>query len=399
MQLNRKVKLVILCAVVIFGNLIRMIPQLFNVGYAVFAYLSAPIGQFDDYYKALYGNPQMPKYASITGFVNYPLGTIVYNLLSIFPDVDWPGSTPYGLITFTFIGLALFFCALHLYNISLATTLLLILSYPVLFNASRGNNELIVCSLLLISLHFKEIGKVGSASLLFICLNLFEPYPFPLVLWRSPFKTFYKLTRSVTVIILIILFSIIGFNSADDYFQALLHGGGFVTGSNNFSFLFTNSCMGAISIISRIFTGEFIDISTPLWSWVTRIILIGGLATTIIALRIRTVNFADQIILVCGSWCLFVATSPDYRLVHLLLPLALLVEKKDFDSKEICQFVLLLLLIVPKHYIWFKSAKDGLGGTLNSLLGPILLLGLIAVTIRHSPKKQPNDLPLLDMSR
>lgn len=68
--------------------------------------------------------------------------------------------------------------------------------------------------------------------------------------------------------------------------------------------------------------------------------------------------------------------SPDYRLIHLLIPFALFVNSKTDRANGLLNTVLFSLLLVPKSFIILAHETS-----LNSVLNPIIMLVLLTVTL------------------
>jgi hypothetical protein len=68
--------------------------------------------------------------------------------------------------------------------------------------------------------------------------------------------------------------------------------------------------------------------------------------------------------------------SPDYRLIHMMIPFALFVNSKTDRSNGLVYTVLFSLLLVPKSFIIVAHETS-----LNSVLNPILMLVLLTRTL------------------
>ena len=78
--------------------------------------------------------------------------------------------------------------------------------------------------------------------------------------------------------------------------------------------------------------------------------------------------------------------SPDYRLIHLMIPFALFVNSKTDRANGLLNTVLFSLLLVPKSFIILAHETS-----LNSVLNPILMLVLLTRTMFEAYRRRCSD--------
>lgn len=253
----------------------------------------------------------------------------------------------------------------------------LLLSYPVLFTLSRGNNELWLFPMVGVIVLMKVKSRERSAAVLFVLANLFEPYPLLILLWKNPLKLL-RITVGISIAVTLPIF--IFFEPHDvwqyiiDYLNPV---SGYTAGYNGVVLLHNNSLPAGLSVAKYLVTGTFVGSADVTWGSIFTIWLLGGFLVIGAILFIAKLDMVDRLIgMICTS-CLLPSMSFDYRLIYLLLPLGLLVMKDELKSREWLQIILIVAIIIPKNYVWFRYAKDPVGATLGSILNPILLLVLL----------------------
>lgn len=344
-------------------------------GFPIFSFMTSPVGRFDDYYNNLYINNQLKNFYTVQHFVFWPIGVLFYQLLSFLP-------MNFGLFLFQIASILVFAIVLHKFSRNRITTGALLLSFPVLFCLARGNNELILSAAILFALLKRsDRGTNRLSASIFILANLFEVSPFAFFLWRNPLRTFTRISRPFIVMIAVFLLVFIGQKNIMEYFDGLSGGARYVSGAQDFSFINHHSLMSAIGVGNLYIFGT--DLSSHSLAVLSRTILIIGTLLMILALRYKSFNEIDRLILVFVSWSIFPAVSADYKMVYLLFPFALLLGLDRHSNIQKIQIWLLAFSIVPKHYIWVHPPMNPVGGTLGGFLNPILLLLLFCLTITN----------------
>jgi len=77
--------------------------------------------------------------------------------------------------------------------------------------------------------------------------------------------------------------------------------------------------------------------------------------------------------------------SPDYRLIHLMIPFALFVNSKTDRANGLLNTVLFSLLLVPKSFVILAHETS-----LNSVLNPLLMIGLLTRTTFEAYRRRRN---------
>lgn len=115
------------------------------------------------------------------------------------------------------------------------------------------------------------------------------------------------------------------------------------------------------------------SIATPYIGFV----LIVMLAVTYYILKYESVLW-KKVMIITSAICIFPLTSTDYKLLHFLLPLFLLINHNDLPSekkKNRIFLFLITLILIPKHYFYFYGSPfHNINNILNTLMIAISLL-------------------------
>jgi hypothetical protein len=127
--------------------------------------------------------------------------------------------------------------------------------------------------------------------------------------------------------------------------------------------------------------------------------LLGGY--TLIAASILIASMAACVLLPMRLWematvatvCLVLLPqgSPDYRLIHLMIPFALFVNSKTDHKTGLINTVLFSLLLVPKSFVVLAHETS-----LNSVLNPIIMLVLLVRTLFPAYGRLRGSKPRMD---
>jgi len=364
-------RIYLLLIVVVVGNISDFLFRpLTGAGYPIFAFMTSPVGRFDDFYNNLYANNGLA-YPTVQGFIFTPMSIWVYKLFSLIPNL-------LGLWIFFVIGLIGIAAVFKCFSFSWLLIFTLLVSYPVLFTLARGNNELWLFPAVGVTVLMVKKGRPRSSAVLFALTNLFEPYPLLILMWKNPLKLF-RTTVGITVAVTLPIFIFFEPYDVWQYVKAYLGPvSGYTSGYNGLGVLHNHSLPAGLSVAKYLVTGRFVGAADDTWGLIFSIWLLAGVLIIGAILLIAQLNLVDRLVGIASASCLLPSMSFDYRLIYLLLPLGLLVMKDRLDLREKLQLILIVVLIIPKNYVWFRYDMDPVGSTLGSIVNPILLLVLLS---------------------
>lgn len=136
------------------------------------------------------------------------------------------------------------------------------------------------------------------------------------------------------------------------------------------------SLYGLLSITRR-----FVAESPPLelavscamanYKWIQGIIAVSFLAACV-ALPLR---FWEILCLLSLSFLLLPLSSPDYRLIHVLLPIVAFIRSPERDSRDAIIGAAAAILLIPKGFV-LLSSEIGIGSVINPLLMSCAAIGI-----------------------
>jgi hypothetical protein len=83
------------------------------------------------------------------------------------------------------------------------------------------------------------------------------------------------------------------------------------------------------------------------------------------------------------AYLLIFSPSPDYKLLYLAIPMLGNMSIQTPISKFRFEFLLIILIWLPKHFIYFGYSDTFSGYTISTLINPILLLILLAYYLKR----------------
>ena len=375
----------ILCVTVAYSSLEQLLTKHLSFSYPIWNFLTSPVGRFDDFYNNL-PNPGL-WFPSRAGFVLFPGSVILYKALSTAGFSDLQAFVVFNALTYL-----LLFLSTYLTFRTLGVRLLILTSYPIFFSFWRANNETLLLSLYLFALWQIEKRHRYSAitSGTFAGFHaMTEPNPF-LLLSLCPLR-FNRLRGFVfsllvtSILITLIFFSLVG-ESPTNYAESLRN---FIQLDNDLDFIHmhNHSLVAGVSGWIRLFSGEFPDLyNSTIAKFLVFLLPIISIAILLFLTK-RQATFHDRII--CATTLLLIVPTHSftYRQVWLLVPLGLMLDRRDnsiLTFAERFQLGLMTVIIIPKTFIWIKSPLNGLGHYESTLIDPVLCLALLVVTVKKS---------------
>lgn len=292
-----------------------------------------------------------------------------------------------SLTIFIFIRATSYFSMFERVSISV---LLTVASYPVLFTVHTANLEIFVFIFIVLF-----VWAYSSAN--YKLSSAFIGYAISMKLFPGIFLLFYLKDRRFKLIGLTLFFVLIysllplaifpgGFDdgiwqfvgrlreSQKMYFDLMVMGG-----SGN---AFGHSILNSIRIISP---GLIADMSLIVSNYsIFCLIALSALASWIF---IRPTNFVNTLLICVCLMCLLPFTSTDYKLIHFIIPFAILIAGPDskLPMRASCQLILIGLIFVPKTWLYLHG--DPLA-SLNSVFNTLIMTVLLGISIFSIPKKK-----------
>lgn len=365
-------------------NIIALIYYpLLQSGYPLLKFLTSEIGRFDDFWNYRISSFSI-LFPTNGNFFLYPISIPLYQF---FGNLEYRTS----LVFFIILTIVSIFLLLFLITKNIYVTFLLMLQYPLYFTVFRGNNDLIIFSLLLLTYFLILTKKIKSAILVSVLIQFIEPYPFILFLFLKNWKLILKIFIILSFIFMVYFTVLYGMDSFVEYVIGLFaFSGNYSTDLYPGSSLHSISLSGSLQTLSYFVTGFWPTSSSIFFNNLNIFIFIIGIALCLIFCSRNNVSVLDKLLFITISWGIFRSVSFDYAQIHFLLPLAILLNLNSNESNTISLkknkftkslyfiiFILILIVIQPKPYLWFFSTENQIGSTLGSLLNPIILIVIL----------------------
>lgn len=355
-------------------------------GYPMYSFLTTPNGRFDDFYVYLSYQSDQPfvvleNLRLLPGV--FPVGAMMYRLLSPVSGVQ----PVWGLAIFLCLTFVLLWIGLTLTVSSRSVRVFAVLSFPVTFCFWRGNNEVLLLALFMITTHLLWAEeKTFLGSLLTAVSQMIEP--------NVIFLIFLKLwtRRSVTALLLAVLFTLLFLDMTTKSLNLLNYVRDVflftqLIGQPDQPVLMHNVSLfaGVLAWLDLFGLREIFMGSVPTSIIFGLVVPLGAIAV-VLWTSIRSHNWtkSDRLIIASTLWVLSPTNSFIYREVWLLLPVMSLFElsrARQLSRRELLQVVVLCLCILPKSNFWFTTATDPLGFYEATLVDPILCLLLLSRTL------------------
>jgi hypothetical protein len=372
--INRKFLLLLLMANFFFSLFSYIFYYLFNSGYPLVEFMVAPVGRLDDFYNSLYYPGENLTFTK-ANFTLYPLSVMIYKFFS-FQNVHLAAAI------FFVLNILFFVYALHKLTKNYFVVILAVTSYPFLFTLARGNNEILLVSLGILCYGFLNQKKYRNALTCILVQFLVEPFPTYALQFIPYFK---KIKNQVTWYLFsgVVVILIIQFNSdTKQYIKELILGGAAYSSSlGPGTTLHTSSLSGTFQFI-YLAINDIFPYENSSFTFFTRIIFIlGMLGVLLFFFKYRTkIDLITSALLIISSYTLFFAVTFDYRLLHFVIPLGLILMKELKTIEKFLSFSIIVLFI-PKPFILFTSINNSIGETLGSVVNPLVIIFIIALTL------------------
>jgi hypothetical protein len=359
-------------------------------GYPLFKFLTSEVGRFDDFWNYRISSFEI-LFPTNANFTLYPLSVPIYQIF---------GALEYRISLLTFISFFLFVIMIFMIKITKSWKyfLLFLTLYPTVFTIARGNNELILFTLLLIFVYLYNVKSYRSAVFTLVLMQFIEVVPFFLL-------TIIKYLRKILLYFVIIsMFFLVVFILQYGFLDFRLYTESLLSFSSNYSVaIHPGSSLHSISLSGLLQTIYFLisDVwpTSDLTFFVALnyLILLLGLISVFIFSIFKKISMSDRLIFYSGVWCLCRSVSFDYSMIYLVLPFFIILsdlnsnpltspenKKFRFYSHDHLIFLMLFLLFIPKPFIWFTSTENPLGSSLGSLVNPLILVIILLLVLKKN---------------
>jgi hypothetical protein len=345
-----------------------------NLGYPLVKFMVAPVGRLDDFYNQLYYSSENLVFTK-ANFTLYPLSVLIYKFFS-FDNVNL------AAVFFLSLNIIFFVYSAYKFSKNWFFILLVVTSYPFLFTLARGNNEILLVSLAMLAYHYLIKKKYKNSIYTIAVQFLVEPFPTYAFQYITIFQRIKKQLKFLLVAGFFIFLAFLSNESSRQYLKELTsQGASYSSALGPGTTLHSSSLSGFIQFVFYRFNGVF-PYEEPLFSLLIRILFVVsmlGLLFFILSFRNR-VDLVTSSLLIISSYTLFFAVTFDYRLLHFVIPLGLLLMNKLSKIDDyIC--ISIIFLFIPKPFILFTSTNNSIGETLGSVVNPLVIIFIIALTL------------------
>lgn len=364
----------------------------FGLGYPFNTFLFDSNDKFADFYNNLLmcSNP----YNILDGSHNH------FPLLQHFSSLFKPLGNILGLLVHISIYIS-FFIYISYKNLKSSNKALFFLSifaftfmsYPNIFAIDRGNFEVYCFITLFLFIHFYQKKQYTLSIILLSLASALKPFNLIFLLLPLSDKKYKEafLTFLITIII-----SVIGYS---------MFPGGFVANViNHFKVLNIyymsnvilntyhaqeHSLYGMAQDIILLLNGKFnANLLDPTNIYVAKKIMITAkifsfltlISLSLVSLYIFLIEkvFWRKVAVLTVTMLLLILVSPDYRLIHLFIPLFLFINYDRKGKYDLIYIILFSLLLIPKNYHFMLSSPFA---PISTIINPLILSGLITTLI------------------
>jgi len=357
-----------------------------QLGYPLNTFLFRPDDKFNDFFNMLSAcrdnNPYLTEYWLKSNY--FPIANTIFFL--------------FGMFHFKYISLGVFFCIFFVFYFYFIKSILgsdfkvtqfpvllilLLLTYPILFNCDRGNIELYVFLFVWGFFYFYNKGKIiiGITFLaMAISMKLF-PGVFIILLFKD--KKYKEIAMSAFLVGFFFMISLISFNGSilDNLYALINNLTNFNHGFNGLSGLQHNlSLYGAIKVITYgtmvLFGGNADPTMTAnTLSWYSFGVLGLFLLICYYVIFIEMVQWRNVTILTIVL-LIFPNVSFDYKLIYIMIPLSFLLKSEQKTKFRNIYLFLFAMLLVPQNYIYLINDIS-----IAVLIYPFIMLLIVGLII------------------
>jgi Glycosyltransferase family 87 len=257
-------------------------------------------------------------------------------------------------------------------------------SYPFLFMVDRANFEAFVVLWLLLAVWAVQTDRRFVAAVAIGAAGAMKGYPLAFAVlflvrrdWRS-----IAVVGVTTVVLTFLATGFYGFDPIDtwdrlssrlDYYRAV-----YITGDAGLAF--GTSLYGAVKLVAvDVFGADASGVMALYTPYTVFALALFASFTLVLWLRRRTVALWEEVAVLSMAIIVLPQVSADYKLLHLIAPVALFLRYGVADSWRWIYLAGFAILMVPKPYHLLREDGTGLGVVLN----PIVMLAMsIAIVVR-----------------
>jgi hypothetical protein len=334
------------------------------------------VGTFDDFENLLKIEPS--SFAEGNTFGVTPFLVDLYRQINILP-------TNLSIWLYSILNVLLILIILYRFLKVKFLVLLILTSWPFIFLISRGNNDIwVFCILILLS--FNLINSKTLNSILAGLLISIDPII--CIVFLILFIIFNKIQAKYVLLTIVFLNApllirkdLLTLENLTSFITQLIGFWNKMVVQGNGS-LFSNSFDYFIKAFSNL-----IKINPDNLSIMVLLAIIIVLSMTFLSLlsvKLRDPYFKYIYFgIFITSYLLIFSPSPDYKLIFLAIPmLGNLSIQRPINNFRF-EFLLIISIWLPKHFIYFGASDIFSGYTISSLINPILLLILLTYYLRR----------------
>ena len=384
-------RLIIISSLILLGLSSSIIYHIFLVSwhgpyYPYNTFLCCPWDHFNDFYYHTRYAPD-PYHLNSPDPNHLPFLYIILNLLK-----DAPKSLLFLTLVGSFGITFIFWTTKHLTEISAKKraffSLILFVSFPVIFALDRGNFELVIFVFLclFVTLYYSH----HRLSLLFLCLaTLIKPFPaifFVLLIGDKRYKDIlWALVFIATVTI--ISFGLLPGRALENillYLQ-ILKRYEIVYEAGQYGLPFNSSLFGAIRYVILTAKPQTNLYENYMFLKYPYMLLAGIIAIGIITVVIRFETvFWKKLLFLCLLMILGPFVSANYRMLRILIPAIMFLGSSTHEKSEFFYLITFGILFIPKDYSRLNTFPDV---SIAVLIDPLIMIIIAVLTSISAIKK------------
>ncbi len=274
-----------------------------------------------------------------------------------------------------------------------SVAVLTFINYPFLFSFDRGNLDVFVTVLLAGFVWSLQTNRPLIAAGLIGAAGAMKGYPIVfaalLLIRREWSATIAAIVVAAALTLVSTAYLGLGVGEMIDLLRTNLASFNETYAVGNLGLAFGSSLFGVLKLFSVDVLGvevETIRSMLPIYSATTTLALIG----VIVAIWRLPLRFWEQITLLCVATTLLPAVSNDYKLLALVIPLALFIRYGTDDPLRWWYAGAFITLMIPKAYVLLRplSPEIDSAANLGVIINPIALLMLGAMVLISGARRR-----------
>jgi len=282
-----------------------------------------------------------------------------------------------------------------------SVAVLTVINYPFLFSFDRGNVDVFVTVLLAGFVWSLQTNRPLVAAALVGAAGAMKGYP---ILFASLLLIRREWSATIAAVVVAAVLTLastaylgLGVGEMIDLLRTNLASFNESYAVGNLGLAFGSSLFGVLKLFSVDVLGvssETVHSMLPIYSAATTLTLIGA----IIALWRLPLRFWEQITLLCVATTLLPAVSSDYKLLALVIPLALFIRYGSDDPWRWWYAGAFVILMIPKAYVLLRPLSGGIDSAANLgvIVNPVALLMLGGMVLTAGVRRWQTERPDAD---